>query len=173
VTYGFQEGSAVAAAHKAQLKAVFMPNGGTETNFASGTTPNTDGSITFTVSDLDDGYGVEGWYVNGSKQSGEAGTTFTHKVTHNIGMDVQVKIVRKSYQVNFSATNGTVTAKANDAQLATGNSVVGDTSVTFTAMPQSATGYTFDGWTVNGMTSEEKHSRSTLQRTPRFPQHIR
>ena len=165
VTYGFQAGSVDADKHNAKLSAAFTPNGGTETNFASGTTPNTDGSITFTVSDLDDGYEVEGWYVNGSKQSGEAGTTFTHKVTHNIGMDVQVKIVRKSYQVNFSATNGTVTAQANNAQLVTGNSVVGDTSVTFTAMPQSATGYTFDGWTVNGETSEEKDETLTLDIT--------
>ena len=115
VTYGFQAGSADAAAHKAQLTAQFKPNVGTETNFASGTTPTTDGSITFTVSDLDNGYEVEGWYVDGSKQSGETGTTFTHKVTYNVGMDVQVKIVRKSYTVNFSATNGTVTAQANNA----------------------------------------------------------
>lgn len=165
VTYGFKEGSADAEAHKAQLKADFTPNGGTATNFASGTTPTTDGSITFTVSDLNDGYEVEGWYVNGSKQSGETGTTFTHKVTHNIGMDVRVKIVRKSYTVNFSATNGTVTAQANNAQLATGNSVVGDTEVTFTATPQSATGYTFDGWTVNGEKSEEKNEALTLNIT--------
>ena len=165
VTYGFQADSANAAAHKAQLTAQFKPNSGTETNFESGTTPTTDGSITFTVSGLDDGYEVEGWYVNGSKQDGETGTTFTHEVTHDVGMDVRVKIVRKSYTVNFSATNGTVTAQANDAQLATGNSVVGDTSVTFTAAPQSATGYTFDGWTVNGKTNEEQNETLTLNIT--------
>lgn len=165
VTYGFQADSANAAAHKAQLTAQFKPNSGTETNFESGTTPTTDGSITFTVSGLDDGYEVEGWYVNGSKQDGETSTTFTHEVTHDVGMDVRVKIVRKSYTVNFSATNGTVTAQANDAQLATGNSVVGDTSVTFTAAPQSATGYTFDGWTVNGKTNEEQNETLTLNIT--------
>lgn len=165
VTYGFQADSANAAAHKAQLTAQFKPNSGTETNFESGTTPTTDGSITFTVSGLDDGYEVEGWYVNGSKQDGETGTTFTHEVTHDVGMDVRVKIVRKSYTVNFSATNGTVTAQANDAQLATGNSVVGDTEVTFTAAPQRATGYTFDGWTVNGKTSEEQNETLTLNIT--------
>ena len=165
VTYGFQADSADAAAHKAQLKAAFTPNVGTATDFASGTTPTTDGSITFTVSGLDDGYEVEGWYVNGSKQDGETGTTFTHEVTHDVGMDVRVKIVRKSYTVSFSAANGTVTAQANDAQLATGNSVVGDTSVTFTAVPQSATGYTFDGWTVNGKTNEEQNETLTLNIT--------
>ena len=162
VTYGFQEGSADAAAHKAQLTAQFKPNSGTESKFDSGTTPTTDGSITFTVSGLDNDYKVEGWYVDGSKQSGETGTTFTHKVTHNVGMDVQVKIVRKSYTVNFSATNGTVTAQANNAPLATGNSVVGDTSVTFTAAPKSATGYTFAGWTVNGEKSVETSETLTL-----------
>ena len=165
VTYGFQAGSADAAAHKAQLTAQFKPNVGTETNFASGTTPKTDGSITFTVSGLDNGYKVEGWYVDGSKQSGETGTTFTHKVTYNVGMDVQVKIVHKSYTVDFSATNGTVTAQANNAQLATGNSVVGDTEVTFKAKPQSATGYTFDGWTVNGAKREGTDETLTLNIT--------
>ena len=165
VTYGFQADSADAAAHKAQLTAQFKPNSGTEGKFESGTTPTTDGSITFTVSDLDNGYEVEGWYVDGSKQSGETGTTFTHKVTYNVGMDVQVKIVRKSYTVNFSATNGTVTAQANNAQLATGNSVVGDTSVTFTAAPQSATGYTFAGWTVNGEKREGTDETLTLEIT--------
>ena len=162
VTYGFKEDSADAAAHKAQLTAQFKPNSGTEGKFESGTTPTTDGSITFTVSDLDNGYKVEGWYVDGSKQSGETGTTFTHKVTHNIGMDVQVKIVRKSYTVNFSATNGTVTAAAGSTKLATGDSVVGDTSVTFTAAPKSTTGYTFDGWTVNGEKSVETSETLTL-----------
>lgn len=162
VTYGFQEGSAAADKHNATLSAAFTPNIGPATDFTSGNTPNGDGSITFTVSGLDNGYEVEGWYVDGSKQSGETGTTFTHQVTHNIGMDVQVKIVRKSYTVNFSATNGTVTAQANNAPLATGNSVVGDTSVTFTAMPQSATGYTFDGWTVNGEKSVETSETLTL-----------
>ena len=165
VTYGFQADSADAEAHKAQLTAQFKPNVGTEDNFASGTMPNTNGSITFTVSDLDDGYEVEGWYVNGSKQDGETDTTFTHEVTHDVGMDVRVKIVRKSYTVNFSATNGTVTATAGDTLLANGNSVVGDTSVTFMAAPQSTTGYTFDGWTVNGDTSEEQSETLKLNIT--------
>ena len=165
VTYGFKKGSAVADKHNATLSAAFTPNIGPATDFTSGNTPNGDGSITFTVSGLDNGYKVEGWYVDGNKQSGETGTTFTHKVTHNIGMDVQVKIVRKSYTVNFSATNGTVTAAAGGTTLANGDSVVGDTSVTFTAMPQSATGYTFDGWTVNGEKSEETDATLTLNIT--------
>ena len=165
VTYGFQADSADAAAHKAQLTAQFKPNSGTEGKFESGTTPTTDGSITFTVSGLDNGYEVEGWYVDGNKQSGETGMTFTHKVTYNVGMDVQVKIVRKSYTVDFSATNGTVTAQVNNAPLATGNSVVGDTEVTFTATPKSETGYTFAGWTVNGEKSEETSETLTLSIT--------
>lgn len=162
VTYGFKEGSTAADKHNATLSAAFTPNIGPATDFTSGNTPNGDGSITFTVSGLDNGYKVEGWYVDGSKQSGETGTTFTHQVTHNIGMDVQVKIVRKSYTVNFSATNGTVTVTAGSTTLANGDSVVGDTSVTFTAAPQSATGYTFDGWTVNGEKSMETSETLTL-----------
>ena len=165
VTYDFKEDSADASAHKAQLKATFKPNGGTETDFTSGTTPNTSGSITFTVSGLDDGYEVEGWYVNGTKQDGATGMTFTHEVTHTVGMDVQVKIVRKSYTVDFSAKNGTVTATAGDTTLANGDSVVGDTSVTFTAEPKSATGYTFAGWTVNGEKGEKTSETLTLNIT--------
>lgn len=154
VTYGFQADSANAAAHKAQLTAQFKPNSGTETNFESGTTPTTDGSITFTVSGLDDGYEVEGWYVNGSKQDGETGTTFTHEVTHDVGMDVRVKIVRKSYTVNFSATNGT-NAFDSGAEQPAGSTIV------FTAQPKD--GYQVKGWytaadgttAITGTTSEQ------------------
>ena len=165
VTYGFHADSADADKHNAKLSAAFTPTGGKEGNFTSGTTPNTDGSITFTVSDLDNGYEVEGWYVNDIKQDDATGTTFTHGVTHDVGMDVQVKIVRKSYTVEFSAKNGTVIAKAGGTTLATKNSVVGDTSVTFTAEPQSATGYTFDGWTVNGEKREGTDATLTLKIT--------
>lgn len=163
VTYGFKADSAASSKHNAQLSAAFTPNGSTDASkFATGTTPYTDGSITFTVSGLDNGYEVEGWYVDGIKQTGEIGTAFTHSVTHDVGMDVQVKIVRTSYTVTFS---GTVTAAAGGAQLASGNSVVGDTSVTFTATPQSATGYTFDGWTVNGEARAETAETLTLDIT--------
>ena len=163
VTYGFKADSAASSKHNAQLSAAFTPNGSTDASkFATGTMPYTDGSITFTVSGLDNGYEVEGWYVDGIKQTGEIGTSFTHSVTHDVGMDVQVKIVRKSYKVTFS---GTVTAAADGAQLASGNSVVGDTSVTFTATPQSATGYTFDGWTVNGEARAETAETLTLNIT--------
>lgn len=166
VTYGFKADSAASSKHNAQLSAAFTPNGSTDASkFATGTMPYTDGSITFTVSGLDNGYEVEGWYVDGIKQTGEIGTSFTHSVTHDVGMDVQVKIVRKSYTVTFSGTNGTVTAAADGAQLASGNSVVGDTSVTFTATPQRATGYTFDGWTVNREASAEKAETLTLNIT--------
>ena len=166
VTYGFKADSAASSKHNAQLSAAFTSNGSTvASEFATGATPNTDGSITFTVSGLDNGYEVEGWYVNGIKQTGEIGTVFTHSVTHDVGMDVQVKIVRTSYTVTFSGTNGTVTAAAGGAQLASGNSVVGDTSVTFTATPQSATGYTFDGWTVNREARAETAETLTLNIT--------
>ena len=163
VTYGFKADSAASSKHNAQLSAAFTPNGSTDASkFATGTMLYTDGSITFTVSGLDNGYEVEGWYVDGIKQTGEIGTSFTHSVTHDVGMDVQVKIVRTSYTVTFS---GTVTAAAGGAQLASGNSVVGDTSVTFTATLQSATGYTFDGWTVNGEARAETAETLTLNIT--------
>ena len=158
VTYGFKSDG---ASDKAQISAKYTPNGSTkEQNFTTGATPEENGKITFTVSELDTDYEIEGWYVDGKKQDGETGPTFTHAVTKNVGLEVQVKIIRKSYPVKFSATNGTVLATVEGASITSGASVVGDKRVTFTATPVSNTGYTFAGWTVNG--NEQMGTGTTL-----------
>ena len=158
VTYGFKSDG---ASDKAQISAKYTPQGSSEEqDFKTESTPGEDGNITFTVSELDTDYEIEGWYVDGKKQDGETGPTFTHAVTKNVGLEVQVKIIRKSYPVKFSATNGTVLATVEGASITSGASVVGDKRVTFTATPVSNTGYTFAGWTVNG--NEQMGTGTTL-----------
>lgn len=161
VTYGFRSDG---ASDKAQISAKYTPNGSTEEqNFTTGATPEENGKITFTVSELDTGYEIEGWYVDGMKQDGETGATFTHAVTKGVGVEVQAKIIRKSYQVKFSAINGTVGATVDGGSITSGTSVDGDKQVTFTATPVSNTGYTFAGWTVNG--DEQDNMSTTLTLT--------
>lgn len=160
VTYGFD---AAGVTDKASLSAVYQANGSTEKEpFPSGNKPTANGTITFTVSDLADGYEVEGWYVNGVKQYRQNGLTYAYSVTANVGADVKVKIVRSSYTVTFSGENGTVSAAVGGNTIRSGDSVVGDTEVIFTAAPVSATGYSFSGWTVDGKTSEETTESLTL-----------
>ena len=160
VTYGFDPAG---VSDKATLSAVYQANGSTEQDdFFSGNKPTGNGVITFTVSDLADGYEVEGWYVNGVKQSDSTDLTYDYNVTANVGADVTVRIIRSSYDVTFSGENGTVSAVADGKALHSGDRVTGDTEVTFTAKPVSATGYTFSGWTVNGKASDETAESLTL-----------
>ena len=160
VTYGFDPAGMT---DKATLSAVYQANGSTEQDdFFSGNKPTGNGVITFTVSDLADGYEVEGWYINGVKQDGSTDLTYAYNVTANVGADVTVRIVRSSYTVTFSGENGTVSASADGKAIHSGDRVTGDTEVTFTAVPDSVTGYTFSGWTVNGKASDETAESLTL-----------
>ena len=160
VTYGFDSAGVT---DQASLSAVYQANGSTEKdNFPSGNKPTANGTITFTVSDLEDGYEVEGWYVNGVKQDGQTGLTYDYSVTANVGADVKVRIIRSSYTVTFSGENGTVSAAVDGRAISSGDSVTGDTEVVFTAIPVSTTGYSFSGWTVDGEASEEMTESLTL-----------
>ncbi|MGE9972551.1 S-layer homology domain-containing protein [Candidatus Pseudoscillospira sp. SGI.172] len=161
VTYGFDTDGVT---NKASLSAVYQANGTTEKdNFPSGNKPTANGTITFMVSNLESGYEVEGWYVNGVKQDGQPGLTYTYSVTANVGADVEVKIIRSSYTVTFSdSVNGSISATVDGNSISSGDSIVGDTVVTFTASPVSPSGYTFAGWTVNGAASEETTESLTL-----------
>ena len=134
----------------------FKPTTGAEMDFASGNTPNTNGILTLKVTP-DTGYEVEGWYVNGTEQDNSARqNTFKYSVTHGVGAAIQVKIIRSSYAVNFSAVNGNIAAtKPTNVAIESGDLVQGDTSVTFTATPAQPTGYTFDGWKINGETADQ------------------
>ena len=161
VTYGFD---LAGVTDKASLSAVYQANGSTrQDNFPSGNKPTADGKITFTVSGLADGYEVEGWYVNNVKVDGETGLTYTYSVTANVGADVKVKIIRSSYTVTFSdSVNGSISATVDGNSISSGDSIKGDSEVTFTATPVSPTGYTFAGWTVNGKKSDVTESALPL-----------
>ena len=144
--------------HASNIMGSFAADNGSTKEFTSGSIPNTSGTLTLTVTP-NDGYEVEGWYVDGTKQADLTGkTTFVYSVTHDVGAVIQVKIIRSSYEVNFSAENGSITASPT---IPSDKMVQGDTSVTFTASPAQPTGYTFVGWTINGKTPDE-YSDATL-----------
>ena len=138
--------------HASNIMGSFAADNGSTKEFTSGSIPNTSGTLTLTVTP-NDGYEVEGWYVDGTKQADSTGkTTFVYSVTHDVGAVIQVKIIRSSYKVEFSAENGSITASPT---IPSDKMVQGDTSVTFTASPAQPTGYTFAGWTINGKTPAE------------------
>lgn len=150
--------------NSSEITGKFKPDNGNEADFQSGNIPNTNGTLTLTVTP-DDGYEVEGWYVNGTEQDNSARQNiFKYPVTHDVGAAIQVKIIRSSYEVNFSAVNGTIVATP---AIPADKMVVGDTSVTFTATPAQPTGYTFAGWKINDKTPSEysdatAHENGTL-----------
>lgn len=142
--------------HSSAVTATFKPNDGDEADFASGNIPNTNGTLTLKVTP-NAGYEVEGWYVNGHKKDNSAKqNTFEYPVKHDVGAAIEVKIIRSSYEVNFSAVNGNIAAtKPTNVAIESGDLVQGDTSVTFTATPAQPTGYTFAGWKINDKTPSE------------------
>jgi len=159
VSYGFE-----GVTDKATISAIFAPNGSNEIqNFVSGSKPATDGKITVSVTDLDPNYEIAGWFVNGADQSAD-GSTFEYEAVAGVGAEITVKVIRCSYEVSFEATNGTITAKTSPAaiNITSGDHIVGDTEVVFTALPQDDTGYTFQGWTVNGTASDVTAEALTL-----------
>lgn len=138
--------------HSSPVTATFKPDDGNEADFASGNIPNTNGILTLKVTP-NAGYEVEGWYVNGHKKDNSAKqNTFEYPVKHDVGAAIEVKIIRSSYEVNFSAVNGTIVATP---AIPADKMVMGDTSVTFTATPAQPTGYTFAGWKINDKTPSE------------------
>ena len=144
--------------HASDITGSFAADNGSTKEFTSGSIPNTSGTLTLTVTP-NDGYEVEGWYVDGTKQADSTGkTTFVYSVTHDVGAVIQVKIIRSSYKVEFSAENGSITASPT---IPSDKMVRGDTPVTFTASPARPTGYTFVGWTINGKTPDD-YSDTTL-----------
>ena len=144
--------------HASNIMGSFAADNGSTKEFTSGSIPNTSGTLTLTVTP-NDGYEVEGWYVDGTKQADSTGkTTFVYSVTHDVGAVIQVKIIRSSYKVEFSAENGSITASPT---IPSDKMVRGDTAVTFTASPAQPTGCTFVGWTINGKTPDD-YSDTTL-----------
>ncbi len=148
--------------HASNIMGSFAADNGSTKEFTSGSIPNTSGTLTLTVTP-NDGYEVEGWYVDGTKQADSTGkTTFVYSVTHDVGAVIQVKIIRSSYKVEFSAENGSITASPT---IPSDKMVRGDTPVTFTASPAQPTGYTFAGWKINGETADQYNEATANDQT--------
>lgn len=138
--------------HGATLDVTFLANTGTSSEAVkSGNSVTTSGVLTVTVNGLNDGYEIESWTLNGAPYTSTDGK-LTCNVSETQGADIKVTIVRKSYQITFSATEGgTITAKVDETTLTSPASVKGDKQVTFTASTPE-TGYEFVGWKVDEKT---------------------
>ena len=151
------------ANHGGRLKVTFLAKAGSKPadEIESGTSVKTTGTLTAEVTGLNDGYEIESWTLNGAAYTSENGK-LTCDVSETQGADIRVKIVRKSYQINFSATaGGTITATANETTLQNPATVKGDTEITFTAS-DPATGYKFVGWKVDDHEIQETARSYTL-----------
>ena len=116
-------------------------------------------SVTFTAVP-DDGYVVGGWAVNGIRQSGQTGSTFTWTVpagaAEGTEYEIEAILVGGTYRVAVTdPAHGTISAEPD----VTGG-VTGGTSVTFTANAES--GYIVVGWTVNGQTTMSRSNTHTV-----------
>ena len=162
VTFGIAEDSDTG--HGASLSAAFLRAGMSQPDaIASGNNVTAEGKLTVTVENLDDGYKIAGWTLNGAayEQNGKpyTGNSLACDVSATQGADIRVKLERKSYEVTFSAqTGGGIT---NDKSLTSGDMVKGDTEITFTASAP-ASGYTFIGWKVNGTMHKTDATTYTL-----------
>ena len=153
------------ANHGGELKVTFLANGSDEqSDVPNGNSVTAPGKLTAEVINLKDGYEIESWTLNGALYTSTDGK-LTCDVSENQGADIRVKIVRKSYQINFSATaGGTITATANENALQNPATVKGDTKIVFTAS-DPATGYEFIGWKVDGQMIQETARSYTLNVT--------
>ena len=162
VTFGIAEDSDTG--HGASLSAAFLRAGISQPDaIASGNNVTAEGKLTVTVENLDDGYKIAGWTLNGAvyEQNGKpyTGNSLACDVSATQGADIRVKLERKSYEVTFSAqTGGGIT---NDKSLTSGDMVKGDTEIKFTASAP-ASGYTFIGWKVNGTMHKPDATTYTL-----------
>lgn len=125
---------------------------GKDVDYTGGFTLAENAQATFTAQP-ETGYEVDQWLVNGEeKQSGE--TTFNYTAASgNTGAAITVTFRQIEYQVEWTATHGTVTLPGHTGESAT---IRGGDELRFTASP--ADGYTLIDWKVNG---ERQNSHAT------------
>lgn len=121
----------------------------------SGGAVSTGSQLIFTAKP-DNGFHVSRWTIDGVEVTSQtAGVTLIPEknalIVNGIttAMDIRVEFSNKTHVVSFSAgQNGALTAAtAEGAPISSGATVVGGSTVTFTAQP--AEGYVVDSWTVN------------------------
>ena len=125
---------------------------GKDVDYTGGFTLAENAQATFTAQP-ETGYEVDQWLVNGEeKQSGE--TTFNYTAASgNTGAAITVTFRQIEYQVEWTATHGTVTLPGHTGESAT---IRGGDELRFTASP--ADGYTLIDWKVNG--ERQNHSNA-------------
>ena len=116
-------------------------------------------NVTFTAVP-DDGYVVDGWEVNGIRQSGQSGQSFVWTVpagaAEGTEYEIEAILVGGTYRVAVTdPAHGTISAEPD----VTGG-VTGGTSVTFTANAEN--GYIVAGWTVNDKTTMRRSNTHTV-----------
>ena len=104
-------------------------------------------TVTFTAT-ANDGYRVKEWKVDGTI-IGNKPNIYTHTVTKAVNVTVSFEAT-PTYAINFSVdgANGTLTAKVDGNEIASGKEVEEGKTVTFTATANS--GYRVQGWTLDG-----------------------
>ena len=147
-----QVGSQVTAAAGGNGRITSAKVANDDVDYASGFILAEGAQATFTAQP-ETGYEVDRWFVNGSEgQSG--GTTFNYTAASgNTGAEIRVTFHQIEYQVEWTATHGTVTRSGHTGESA---KIRGGTPLSFTASP--ADGYTLIDWKVNG---ERQNSHAT------------
>ncbi|MDY5498268.1 MAG: hypothetical protein SPF99_09865, partial [Anaerobutyricum sp.] len=121
-------------------------------------------NVTFKVTP-DEEQRIHYWTVNGVKVEGENSDTFTWTVPNGAKADPSVseyKIQAICKEAPFNVTyaqpeeNGGLSAKAGSNAIVSGDTVEGNTVVTFTATPDE--GYMVGKWTVNGETIDSQEN---------------
>lgn len=125
---------------------------GKDVDYTGGFTLAKNAQATFTAQP-ETGYEVDQWLVNGEEKQ-SAGTTFNYTAASgNTGAAITVTFRQIEYQVEWTATHGTVTRSGHTGESA---KIRGGTPLSFTASP--ADGYTLIDWKVNG---ERQNSHAT------------
>lgn len=147
-----QVGSKVTAAAGSNGSITSGKVAGKDVDYTGGFTLAENAQATFTAQP-ETGYEVDQWLVNGEeKQSGR--TTFNYTAASgNTGAAITVTFRQIEYQVEWTATHGTVTLPGHTGESAT---IRGGDELRFTASP--ADGYTLIDWKVNG---ERQNSHAT------------
>ena len=152
-----QVGSKVTAAAGSNGSITSGKVAGKDVDYTGGFTLAENAQATFTAQP-ETGYEADQWLVNGEeKQSG--GTTFNYTAASgNTGAAITVTFRQIEYQVEWTATHGTVTLPGHTGESAT---IRGGDELRFTASP--ADGYTLIDWKVNG--ERQNHSNEQFNWT--------